>query len=176
MTYQQMLQLAQAAGFTGTGALVIAAIGEAESSGIPSNTHTNSDGTIDRGILQINSYWHSEVSDTCAFDPQCAFSAAYRISNNGSDFSQWATYQNGDYRQYIAGTNLLSVPVTTSSTSSTSSTTDGIFSVLTQSPFFAWITSPMRMIKMLAGLLLLVLAVIVIVAPSMLDQIQKEIT
>ncbi len=28
--------------------------------------------SVDRGLFAINSYWHSEVSDECAFDPACA--------------------------------------------------------------------------------------------------------
>jgi hypothetical protein len=50
---------------------------------------------MDRGILQFNSYWHKDVTDACAFNPQCAFQQAYRVSQGGTNFSQWATYQNG---------------------------------------------------------------------------------
>jgi len=28
--------------------------------------------SVDRGLFAINSYWHSEVSDECAFDPVCS--------------------------------------------------------------------------------------------------------
>lgn len=28
--------------------------------------------SVDRGIFMINDYWHSEVSDECAFDVRCA--------------------------------------------------------------------------------------------------------
>ena len=28
--------------------------------------------SVDRGLFAINSYWHSEVSDECAFDPACS--------------------------------------------------------------------------------------------------------
>jgi hypothetical protein len=50
---------------------------------------------MDRGILQFNSYWHKDVSDACAFNPACAFQQAYRVSQNGTNFSSWATYKNG---------------------------------------------------------------------------------
>jgi hypothetical protein len=41
------------------------------------NSEGNSQG-VDRGILQINSYYHKEVSDACAFNIECA--TAWTIS------------------------------------------------------------------------------------------------
>lgn len=40
----------------------------------PAATNTNTDArkTTDRGVFQINDYWHPEVSDECAFDTRCA--------------------------------------------------------------------------------------------------------
>lgn len=36
----------------------------------------------DRGLLQINSKWHAEVKDTCAYDPLCAMEwSAKRIAD-----------------------------------------------------------------------------------------------
>lgn len=43
-----------------------------ESSLNPQATHKNTNGSIDRGLFQINSKAHYEVSDTCAFDYTCA--------------------------------------------------------------------------------------------------------
>lgn len=37
----------------------------------------------DRGIFQINSYWHSEVSDECAFDVECSTKWTMWRVNNG---------------------------------------------------------------------------------------------
>ena len=105
ISMQQAVQDAQNAGFNGTSASIIAAIAMAESSLNSNAQHPNSDGTVDRGILQINSYWHSEVPDSCAYDIACSFKQAYRISNGGTSFTQWDTYKNGEYQQYVNGGN-----------------------------------------------------------------------
>lgn len=99
---QQAIQDALNAGFSQSSAQIIAAIAMAESSLNPSAEHTNTDGSVDRGILQINSHWHAEVPNTCAYDTACSFQQAYRISSNGTDFSPWATYQSGAYQQYLS--------------------------------------------------------------------------
>ncbi len=93
---------AQAAGFTGNGLSIIVAIAQAES-GLNTNAkNVNTDGSIDRGIVQINNKWHPEVSDACAYDPACAFQSAYKISSKGTNFSPWATYTSGKYTQYMS--------------------------------------------------------------------------
>lgn len=48
-------------------------------------------GSRDRGIFQINSYWHSEVTDVMAFDARENIKQAYRISKQGTDWSKWST-------------------------------------------------------------------------------------
>lgn len=94
-------QYASQAGFIGNSLDTIVAIAQAESSLNTSAQHTNSDGSIDRGILQINSRYHSEVSDSCAYDATCAFGQGYRISNKGTNFHPWATYTSGAYLRYM---------------------------------------------------------------------------
>lgn len=95
-----------AAGFEGEAAVTILAIAWAESRGIPTACGENKlqDGTIwswDRGILQINNYHHPLVTDDCAFNPACAFQAAFDISSRGTDFTPWTTYRTGDYQDYL---------------------------------------------------------------------------
>jgi hypothetical protein len=90
------------AGFRGAGQTTVVAIAMAESGLDPAAINTNTDGSVDRGILQINSRWHPEVTDACAFDPACAFRAAFAISHQGADFSPWSTYQSGAYRAHLA--------------------------------------------------------------------------
>ncbi len=87
------------AGFSGASLATIVAIAMAES-GLRSdatNTAGNSPPSTDRGIVQINSYWHPEVNDACAFNPDCAFKEAYRISQQGKNFGAWSTYSNKAY-------------------------------------------------------------------------------
>lgn len=96
------LNYAYQAGFRGQSQQTVVAIAIAES-GLNTNA-MNSQGNnagVDRGVLQINSYWHSEVSDACAFDPGCAFKAGYKISSNGTNFHPWATYNEGKETQFI---------------------------------------------------------------------------
>jgi lysozyme-like protein len=58
-------------------------------------------GSDDRGLWQINSCYHSEVSDHCAFKPTCNARAAKHISDRGRDWTPWSAYNNGAYRQYL---------------------------------------------------------------------------
>ncbi len=76
----------------------------AESGGNAGATHTegNTPPSIDRGLWQINSKWHPEVTDTCAFDPACSTQAAFAISKGGTDYTQWTAYKSGAFKQYLA--------------------------------------------------------------------------
>jgi Lysozyme like domain len=100
-------EVARNAGFSGDPLVTAIAVAMAESSCDPDATNTNGptagcpNGSVDRGLWQINSCYHSEVSAACAFDPQCNADAAYRISSGGSDWTQWSTYNSGAYRQYL---------------------------------------------------------------------------
>lgn len=94
------------AGFDGDALDTIVAIARAESSLDPMATLENKDDagnvrSVDRGILQINDRWHPEVSDLEAYNPVTAFQAGYRISNGGTKFSDWVTYNTGAYRRYL---------------------------------------------------------------------------
>ena len=59
------------------------AVAWAESRGDTTAKGYNSN-SIDRGLWQINNYWHRDVSDSCAFDAGCNARAALRISSGGS--------------------------------------------------------------------------------------------
>lgn len=95
---EEIARVAYDAGFkTQTTLSRAVAVALAESSGKIRATHTNSDSSrsIDRGLWQINSKWHPEVSEADAFNPPAAAAAAYRISNGGKSWSAWATWTNG---------------------------------------------------------------------------------
>lgn len=103
LTPAQLAQLAHGAGFRngagyqGKGLTWAVAVALAESGGNPQARGVNSDSrhTVDRGLWQINSYWHREVSDAQAYSPTGAAAAAYRISKAGSDWHEWSTFSNG---------------------------------------------------------------------------------
>lgn len=101
LTVAQAVQYARAAGFSGDALRIAVAIALAESSLNTSAQHRNTDGSIDRGLYQINTRWHPEVSDACAYDPVCATQAAYRISGNGTSFTPWSTFTSGAYKQFL---------------------------------------------------------------------------
>lgn len=91
----------KSAGFSGDALATMLAIGTAESSLVTTAQHTNSDGSIDRGVFQINNRWHPEVSDACAYDLSCSAQQVYRISNGGKSFSPWSTYTSGAFKKYL---------------------------------------------------------------------------
>lgn len=103
LTIAEALADAQAAGFSGQALITVVAIALAESGldTLATNTAGNTPPSEDRGILQINNYWHAEVSDACAFDPVCAFVEGYRISTQGTNFTPWSTYTSGAYLKYV---------------------------------------------------------------------------
>jgi murein DD-endopeptidase MepM/ murein hydrolase activator NlpD len=103
LTVTQTKNFASQAGFTGQGLNIIVAIAQAESGLNTAARGVNSDGSIDRGIVQINSKWHAEYSDACAYEPSCAMRAAYQISNKGTNFTPWSTYTSGAYKQFLSG-------------------------------------------------------------------------
>lgn len=48
--------------------------------------------THDRGIMQLNSYWHREITDAQAYDAKTNIQAAYRISKGGTAWGAWMTH------------------------------------------------------------------------------------
>jgi hypothetical protein len=48
--------------------------------------------TVDRGIVQINDYWHDEVSNECAYNYRCAIKELVRIRKADGNFNQWHGY------------------------------------------------------------------------------------
>lgn len=98
----------------GRGNVAIAAgVAGAESSGRPDaqNVNTDAQRSVDRGLWQINSYWHSEVSDDCAYRPLCNARNAYRISNGWRDFTPWSTFNKGLYLEHMPSGLLAGVPI-----------------------------------------------------------------
>src|SRR4051812_14614922 len=97
----QVAQLAQQAGFAGNDWVVSVAVAEAESAGWTRARLINTDCSVDRGLWQINSFWHSEVSDSCAFSPSCAANATHTIWA-ARGWPEWVTYTNGAYQAHMA--------------------------------------------------------------------------
>ena len=75
----------------------------AESSGNYKAIGYNKDSrkTLDRGLFQINSYWHSEVSDSCAYNIKCNIKEAYRISSQGTNWNQWYSWRDNKHLRFM---------------------------------------------------------------------------
>jgi hypothetical protein len=88
-------------------AVVAVAVGMAESycqkkaTGHNPPTSGCPNGSDDRGLWQINSCYHSEVSDRCAYRAKCNARAAKHISDHGKDWTPWSAYNSGAYKQYL---------------------------------------------------------------------------
>lgn len=97
----QLATLAKNAGFSGDGLVDAVAVALAESSGFTKALLVNENCTRDRGLWQINDYWHPEVSEQQAFDPVQNAKAAYDISSQGTAWDQWSTWESGAYKDYL---------------------------------------------------------------------------
>lgn len=76
---------------------IAVAVALAESGGKTDAQHVNTNGTIDRGIWQINSVHGAQST----FDPANNASAAVSISKNGTDWTPWTTFNSGAYKQFL---------------------------------------------------------------------------
>jgi hypothetical protein len=99
--------VASRAGFSGERLVTAVAVGMGESSCRPDAQNPNGptkgcpNGSVDRGLWQINSCWHPSVSKSCAYDAQCNANAAHRISAKGTNFKPWVAYTNGSYKKHL---------------------------------------------------------------------------
>lgn len=50
--------------------------------------------TLDRGLWQINAYWHYEVNNACAMDIECSTKEAIRIRKANGNWNQWYGFKN----------------------------------------------------------------------------------
>lgn len=96
----QVAQYGYNAGFRGDTLVRAVAVALAESGGIPANQNTNTNGSVDRGLWQINSV-HSQYDYAKLYDPQYNANAAWQISNQGQNWHPWTTFNTGAYLQFI---------------------------------------------------------------------------
>lgn len=101
LTASQIKQVAQKAGFTADQAVVATAIALAESGGRTNATNTDSNGTVDRGLWQINSV-HQQFTASKLFDPLYNAQAAYQVSNSGTNWLPWVTFTSGAYTRFLS--------------------------------------------------------------------------
>lgn len=97
-TFGQLETLWRQAGGPAKVAPVMAGIALAESGGKPRASHRNTNGTIDRGLWQINSvHGYSAAS---SFNPSQNARQAVAVYHS-QGLRAWSTYTNGAYKQYV---------------------------------------------------------------------------
>lgn len=90
-------KLALGQGLSENAASTAAAVGMAESGGNPRASNRNSNGSIDRGLWQINSV-HGALS---TFDVAKNARAMSSISRKGSTWKPWVAYNSGAYKRFL---------------------------------------------------------------------------
>ncbi|AHI00938.1 hypothetical protein GCM10010174_14370 [Kutzneria viridogrisea] len=96
---KQLAQLAKQAGFTEEDLVIAVAVALAESSGWTKAVLVNENCTTDRGLWQINDYWHPEVTEKQAFDPPTNVRVAYQIFMESQNWKPWSTFESGAYKE-----------------------------------------------------------------------------
>jgi hypothetical protein len=89
----QVEQLWEQEGGAPTAAFMAAEIAEAESSGHEDATDRDSNGTVDRGLFQVNSA-HGSLS---TYNVDANVRAAVYLSDDGENWEPWRTYVTGAY-------------------------------------------------------------------------------
>lgn len=97
LSYGQLEQLWVDAGGNPKFKAIAAAIAMAESGGVINAVNHNTNGSTDRGLWQINSVHGSQST----FNELANARAAVAISNNGTNWTPWVTFNTGAYKKYL---------------------------------------------------------------------------
>lgn len=100
-----LVALAETAGFRGDQAATAAAVAMAESHGDPLAVNVDSNHTVDYGLWQINWPTHKGVAGVVSHDqlfiPIVSAEAAWVISDHGTNWTPWSTYDAGAEIPYL---------------------------------------------------------------------------
>lgn len=99
--HMQLERLWTQAGGPAGSADVAAAVAQAESGGRSGASNRNTNGSIDRGLWQINSVHGAQST----FDVAGNARAAVAISERGRNWRPWVTFNTGAFRKYLTGSN-----------------------------------------------------------------------
>lgn len=119
MPANKLLDLLYQAGFRGSGLNMAYAIAMAESSG-NAKAHNGNSGTGDNsyGLFQINMLGSMGParrkqfglsSNDDLFDPLTNAKVAFKMSNGGKSWGPWSTYSSGAYKQYLGGSQTVTI-------------------------------------------------------------------
>ena len=87
-------------GLIGHQLVISVAVARAESGFDYEAEHKNDDGSIDRGLWQINSV-HDQYGSSLLLTPDYNAFAMSQISSTGRNWNPWTTYTSGDYLIYV---------------------------------------------------------------------------
>lgn len=185
LTKDQVAQFMRNAGFPESVIPVGLAVSYAESGWQTGNCNLADANGGSFGLWQINGIHFGNTSKDCAFDPQCATNYAHMLWT-GQGWNPWGAFTDGRYLSYLNGATPPSGSGAPSGTSSTSITPpdpmspQAILNTLigTGKAFdnlYQWMSDPVRIIKMVVGVLLTGIAVAVMFIP-MPDKIGSTIS
>jgi len=100
LTYLAVATLAEEAGVAcGKGLVTAVAVAAAESGRYQFAFHTNTGCSVDRGIWQINGYYHPTTS---SYDLAINAKGMAAISKRGTSWSPWWTFKKGRHLPFLA--------------------------------------------------------------------------
>lgn len=104
LTVENMYGLARLVKFTPDKAMVAAAVGMAESSGRPEVISANPDGGQNVGLWQLDTPGGAGAGFTVSQlqVPATNAQVTYKATAHGTNWSQWQTYNQGTYKQFMA--------------------------------------------------------------------------
>lgn len=99
LTLAQLRVLAKSVGFPDPD--LAAAVAMAESGGRPDIVVPEPTGSPSYGLWQIHASAHPQYSTMLLLDPTYNARAAFAISNRGTKWSDWSTYNHGLHTKYL---------------------------------------------------------------------------
>lgn len=105
LSTDQIVNLAESAGFQGSDLATAVAVALAESSGNTQAVNQNEPHGASYGLWQIYLYAHPSFDpNQLVNDPQYNANAAYQVYREaGSSFRPWTTFNSGKYRGFLPG-------------------------------------------------------------------------
>lgn len=102
----EIAKAAKAAGFPDNFLATAVAVALAESSGNPTATHRNTNGTTDYGLWQINSIHKTDLANGKWSDPTDNARMAYAVFRRaGNSWWPWSAFKSGRHAQYMSRGN-----------------------------------------------------------------------
>ena len=107
LTVQQIAGYAQVAGFPPEELARATAVALAESGGDPAATHSNTNGSVDYGLFQINSVHGGLLNQGDKFNPLDNAKMALTVWRGaGGKWTPWSAYNNGTSQGFMAQATL----------------------------------------------------------------------